>query len=131
MIGFDTNVVIRYAMRDDLEQTAKADILIEGFTAQAPGYISHITLVEVWWVLTRTYKLKNADVASFIDNLLNTASLEVQKPDLVHQALRAVRTNHADFADALIAAVSTDDGCTEIKTFDVKAAQRAGMTLLT
>ena len=131
MIGLDTNVIIRYAMRDDPAQTARADRLIEGFTAQSPGYISHITLVEVWWVLTRTYRLKSADVASFIDNLLNTASLEVQKPDLVHKALRAVRTNHADFADALITAVSTDDGCTEVTTFDVKAAQRAGMTLLT
>ena len=130
MIGLDTNVIIRYAMRDDPAQTAQADRLIEGFTAQDPGYISHITLVEVWWVLTRTYKLKDADVASFLDSLLNAASLEVQEPDLVHKALRAVRTNHADFADALIAVVSTDDGCTEVKTFDVKAAQRAGMSLL-
>jgi len=130
MIGLDTNVIIRYAMRDDPAQTAQADRLIEGFTAQDPGYISHVTLVEVWWVLTRTYKLKNADVASFLDSLLSAASLEVQKPDLVHKALRAVRTHRADFADALIAVVSTDDGCTEVKTFDVKAAQRAGMTLL-
>jgi len=130
MIGLDTNVIIRYVMRDNPAQATTADRLIEGFTPQNPGYVSHITLVEVWWVLTRVYKRKDAEVALFIDSLLNTASLLVQKPDLVHKALRAVTTNHADFADALIAAVSTDDGCAEIKTFHIEAAQRTGMTLL-
>ena len=131
MIGLDTNVIVRYVMRDDPAQTKAADALIEGFTARDPGYVSHITLVEVWWVLTRVYKLKDADVAAFFDNLLNTASLLTQNPDFVHKALRAVKTNHADFADALIVTVSADDGCTETKTFDIQAAQRAGMTLLT
>ena len=130
MIGLDTNIIIRYVMRDDEPQAQAADTLIEGFTAQDPGCISHITLVEVWWVLTRVYKLKDADVAAFLDTLLNTASLALQNPDLVHKALRAVKTNHADFADALIAAVDADAGCTETKTFDTKAAKRAGMTLL-
>ncbi|MNY70597.1 hypothetical protein D3C86_2087610 [compost metagenome] len=51
--------------------------------------------------------------------------------DLVLKALRQVAQNNADFADALIAARSMEEGCISVKTFDKRAAYRVpGMELL-
>ena len=52
MIGLDTNVLVRYLTQDDKKQSAKVNALIENeLTAQNPGFITAITLVEVVWVL--------------------------------------------------------------------------------
>jgi predicted nucleic-acid-binding protein len=131
VIGLDTNVLVRYVVRDDTEQTLAADALIDGFTTTDPGYVSHVTLVELWWVLTSTYKQDTAAVAALIDQLVAAATITVQAPDVVHAALRAVLSNRADFADAVIAGVGAAGGCAQTKTFDRRAAGRAGMTLLT
>jgi predicted nucleic-acid-binding protein len=82
-------------------------------------------------VLTSVYKRTDGAIAALIDRLLASATLTVQAPDIVHAALRAVVSERADFADALIASVDAASGCAETKTFDRKAADRAGMTLLT
>ena len=53
MIGLDTNVLVRYIVQDDPDQSAAAERLIEGrCTAQAPGYVSVSVLVlaELVWV---------------------------------------------------------------------------------
>lgn len=50
---------------------------------------------------------------------------------MVVRALRLVESSNADFADALIACRSLDEGCVSIKTFDKKAAGKIpGMELL-
>jgi predicted nucleic-acid-binding protein len=130
VIGLDTNVLVRYSIRDDPSQARLADTLIDGFTADDPGYVSHVTLAELWWVLTSSYRQDRGTVAAFIDQLLCASTLALQAPDVVHAALRAVDTAGADFADALIAATGASDGCSQTMTFDRKAARGAGMTLL-
>jgi predicted nucleic-acid-binding protein len=130
VIGLDTNVLIRYIIRDDEDQTGLADSMIDGFTVEEPGYVSHIVLVEMWWVLTSAYGQDRRMVAALIDRLLAVATVVVENPDLVHAALRAVTANGADFADAMIGATGASAGCTQTSTFDKRAAARAGLTLL-
>lgn len=40
MIGLDTNVVVRYLVQDDPDQSAAASALIEDLTETDPGYLS-------------------------------------------------------------------------------------------
>ena len=51
MIGLDTNVLVRYIMQDDSKQSAKATKLIESLDADRPGYITMVSVVELYWVL--------------------------------------------------------------------------------
>ena len=62
MIGLDTNVLVRYIMQDNLEQSSKANQLIENLTKDKRAYFSHITLVEIIWVLESCYELDKNDV---------------------------------------------------------------------
>ena len=60
MIGLDTNVLARYIMQDDAAQAKKATKLIESLTPTEPGYVPLVVVVELFWVLSRSYELSQA-----------------------------------------------------------------------
>ena len=53
MIGLDTNVLVRYIMQDDPKQSPKANELIESFDSDRPGFVTLVSVVELYWVLNR------------------------------------------------------------------------------
>jgi len=55
------------------------------------------------------------------------STLVIQDHELVTTALSAVRDHKADFADALIVAISAAHNCRNVETFDTHAIKRAGM----
>ncbi|WP_289501011.1 PIN domain-containing protein [Gloeocapsopsis sp. IPPAS B-1203] len=50
MIGIDTNILIRYFTKDDLEQWELAVQIIQN---NQPCFVSNIVLCEIVWVLKR------------------------------------------------------------------------------
>lgn len=44
VIGLDTNVIVRYLVQDDPDQSAAASALIEELTETQPGYVSLVTV---------------------------------------------------------------------------------------
>jgi predicted nucleic-acid-binding protein len=67
LIGLDTNVVIRYLVQDDKKQSAVASRFIEkSLTTDAPGYINHIILCEIVWVLQHCYSVKKQQVREIL-----------------------------------------------------------------
>ena len=67
MIGLDTNVLVRYVMQDDPKQALKATALIESLTDDNPGFITVISVLELYWVLTACYGLTNDQVKQALD----------------------------------------------------------------
>lgn len=130
MIGLDTNVLVRYLAQDDARQSGTATRVIERLTPEAPGYISHIVLVELTWVLERCYGSSRADLAKLIEGLLQTDVLVVADAATAWQALRAFRAGKADFADYMVERTAAVAGCEYTWTFDKKAARNGGMRLL-
>ena len=131
MIGLDTNVVIRYLVQDDKKQSAAATRFIEkSLTTDVPGYINHITLCEIVWVLQRCYDVTNQQLRDIIEGLLTTKQLIVENVEVAWKALRAYDANSADFCDALIGQANIHSGCEHTVTFDKKAASLPGFDLL-
>jgi len=129
VIGLDTNVIVRYLVQDDPDQSGRANELVEGLTASDRGFISLVALVEVSWVLGRAYGLDREGVADIVASLLGSAELVLERAGLVESALEDV-SEGADFADAVIARSGVAAGCQQTVTFDARAAKRAGMTLI-
>lgn len=129
MIGLDTNVLVRYFVRDDARQTAVATALIETLSHSRPAFVSHVALIELVWVLDRSYGVARDQIAMIVERVLQAGEVVVENSASVHLALAAFRAG-ADFADALIVAVDDQAGCAETVTFDTTAAKRAGMRLL-
>ena len=131
MIGLDTHVVIRYLVQDDKKQSAAATRFIEkSLTTDVPGYINHISLCEIVWVLQSCYGVTKPQVREIIDGLLTTKQLNVENVEVTWKALRAFDANSADFCDALIGQVNTHSGCEYTASFDKKAASMPGFDLL-
>jgi predicted nucleic-acid-binding protein len=130
MIGLDTNVLVRYIMQDDARQSLKATNLIESLSDDQPGFITIVSILELYWVLTSCYELTNDQVKQALDVLLRTRQFIVDRADQVLRALKVFEAGKADFADCLIERTAFSAGCEKMFTFDADAAKYAGMTLI-
>ena len=124
MIGLDTNVLVRYIVRDDEKQSAAATRLIEAkCTTDNPGRVSSIVLCELAWVLTRGYGYSRAMVGRVIRRILAVQELQAEKPELAWQAVRLFEQGRADFADFLVGLSNRENKAEVTYTFDTKAAE--------
>lgn len=130
MIGLATNVLVRYIMQDDVKQSLKATKLIESLNSDNPGYITMVSIVELYWVLTVSYELTGQQAAQALEAILRTKQFLVERADQVMRALRVFEEGKADLADCLIERSASGAGCEQTMTFDVKASKYAGMTLI-
>ena len=100
MIAVDTNVVLRYLLRDDELQSARADRL---FRESDTVLITDVVLTEaVRTLLGRRYRATRGDVISAIERLLGEPHVQFEDDQVVWSALQAHRRTDAGFADALI-----------------------------
>lgn len=129
MIGLDTNVLVRYVVRDDPAQTARADALLESLDGNDPGFVSLVVLVELYWTLGRAYRYRREQCVAVVAGLTSVPELRVERADVVRSALHQAGQG-ADFADAIITQTAVAAGCASTVTFDRGAARSAGMTLL-
>jgi predicted nucleic-acid-binding protein len=130
MIGLDTNVLARYIAQDDPKQSLKANRLMDSLTADEPGFISTVALVELSWVLTSCYEFDKRQWAHTLDLLLHSRDIAFENKEVVGRALRRFQEGNADFADCMIERSGDAAGCSHTFTFDVGAARRAGMSLI-
>ena len=130
MTGLDTNVIVRFLMKDDAEQAALANTVFAELTVVAPGFVCREVLVELVWVLQKIYRLPRTDIADAVEGLLGAREIVVESADQVAVAVDRLRKGGAGFADQMIALAGQGAGCGKTVTFDRKAAGPPGMTLL-
>jgi predicted nucleic-acid-binding protein len=127
MIGLDTNVIVRYLTQDDPVQSRRAtEILEQQLTAERPGFLCVVTMVEIAWVLDCAYGLAAQEIAAALERMLQTHVLTIENEQEVFTAMIALKKNRGTFADALIAALDAKAGCTHTLTFDRKALRLPG-----
>jgi predicted nucleic-acid-binding protein len=130
VIGLDTNVLLRFYLKDHPDQSARAAALVQAFSPQEPGHISLVTLAELIWVMDRTYRKPRIEISALIRGLLESRQVVLDNHDAVAQALRKFDSSNAGFSDCLIERLCASAGCSRSMTFDVGAAKSAGMVLL-
>ena len=130
MIGLDTNILVRYFVKDDPEQTRSAVSLIHNLTPVESGWVSLAVILELVWALNRLYRIDRIQMIRILDTLLASREIIVDQHDTVLEALRVHRSGRAGFADCLIAASAQAAGCSRTVTFDRIAARDAGMELV-
>lgn len=132
MIGLDTNILLRFFLKDDLSQTDKANALFASLPDTAPGYVSCITLMEFAWYLRRRVRLTREQIMEGISDLLDAADLVIEDEPAVEEALGIMARTTGEFADVFIALRNRDAGCVSTKTLDARTARAIpGMELLT
>lgn len=129
MKAVDTNILLRYVVRDDPRQFDKAAAFLNERTVEDPAFISLIVVAELFWALRRHYRYSREEAHSVIAALLEAAEVAFEEEAYLSALLAGEPTG--DIADHLIAYCATRAGCTSTVTFDRRAAKSVpGMKLL-
>lgn len=129
MIGIDTSVLVRALVDVDHPQHPAAAHALTSRTLADPGFISHVTLVELFWVLRKSYGIDRESILAVIQALVETEALEFEDEESVVRALSLAETG-ADFSDALIQGSMELFGVSETVTLDRDASRHLGWRLL-
>lgn len=130
MIALDTNVLVRYLVRDDQHQAEAARALLESLTPERPGYVCREVTVELVWVLERAYGFPRDRIGSVLEELVATEGLAIEAAGDVARAAIRYRAGGAGFSDLMILAAAERSGARPMYTFDRKAARIDGVELL-
>ena len=127
MLGIDTNVLVRFLIRDDEAQFEKARKLIKReLSAGRRVFVNQLVLMETEWVLRSRYAVPKSQIIETLSGLLDATDVQFEDEPSVEQALFIWKDASADFADCLIGVKNLRMGCSATATFDLKATRLPG-----
>jgi predicted nucleic-acid-binding protein len=118
MVAVDTNILVRFLVKDDPAQFQRAEKLLQDHAI----YIPDTVLLETEWVLRFAYNLPPDAIQQGFLLLLGMENVQVRDAFAVKQALDWF-AQKMDFADAWHLALS--QSCGRFATFDDKLVKRA------
>ena len=126
----DTNVLLRFVVRDDEDQFARASAFLASRTPADPAFISLVVLVEFAWSLRQRYGRSRGDIRALVTSLLDARELAFEDESEVSTIV--ADATRGELADHLIAYCARRAGCSSTVTFDQRAAKAiGGMELMT
>lgn len=124
MLGIDTNVLVRFLVRDDEAQFDKARKLFKREVAAGHRvFVNQLVLMETEWVLRSRYAVTKSQIIEAVSGLLDAGDIQFEDEPVIEEALFIWKDSTADFADCLIGARNRRVGCRATATFDVKASK--------
>ena len=119
MIFLDTNIFLRFYLRDDEAKAERCKDLLQDVASGKEGAItSTMVIAEIVWVLERTYQRPRREVADFVMSLLALPHLILTERSLVEAAIASYALQDIDFIDAYNAALMAAGDVTVIYTYD-------------
>ena len=129
MIALDTNVLVRYLVEDDENETALAARLIDRSIVRGERlFVSDIVVCETVWVLSFSYKTARSEIVNVLRNLFRARHLEFAAVDQLVRALEDYSAGKGDFADYLIRQHAQAFECESVATFDAVLLDERGFT---
>ncbi len=122
MRAVDTNVLVRYYLRDDAAQARIATSILSG----GDVFIPKTVILELEWVLRSVAGQPADKVKDCLAHLIALPGVTIEDHDEVEAALLHCRQG-IDFADALHLAAS--HACSELLTFDDRGYARRAAKL--
>ena len=132
MIALDTNVLVRFLVRDDEKQARIVYARFKRAEAERESlFIPLLVVLETIWVLESAYDRSRKEIVDSFDELKSMTILEFEKASVLQAWVDEGRKGNADLSDLLIALTAQSSGCSGAMTFDRKAARFAFFQLLT
>lgn len=131
MASLDTNVLVRYLVRDDARQLALAKRLIQAaLRAGQTLYVPITVILELEWVLRSNFGFDKEQIANAISSLLASVELSFESEAAAEVALALYQRSRADFADCVHVALAHAAGESPLWTFDRAASKLDGAKML-
>ena len=131
MKALDTNVLVRFLVKDDEQQAKTVYRLFKQAESKAEAFFIPILVVlETVWVLEAVYETTRQEILDSIDELLLMPILEFEAQSAIRSFLSSARENKTDLSDLLIAHCAKYSGCDSVITFDKRASKLGLFKLL-
>lgn len=123
MKAVDTNVLVRFLVKDDERQAQLAYAAIKQVEANKETlFVPLLVVLETIWVLQSVYGVNDDDIITTLSHLLDMPVLQFEQHTAIQQSLAAARAQCFGLADLLIAHSAKSNQCESVLTFDKKAA---------
>ena len=123
MIAIDTNILLRYILRDDEKQANLASKIINKYMGKkASILINNVVLCEFIWSL-KMKKFQKTEISGLLKEILVTEEFSFEDTNLLLECLGEFEQQNCDFADIVIAKFNHQKyEYIPTVTFDKKAA---------
>jgi predicted nucleic-acid-binding protein len=124
MKALDTNVLVRFLVKDDERQ---AQIVYNVFKqAEADKkifWVSLLVVLETIWVIDSVYEIPRKEILDSINELLLMPILKFEAQETIQRFILLAQKNTIDLPDVLIASAAKQTGCECVLIFDKKASK--------
>lgn len=117
MNAVDTNILVRFFVKNPYDEEDKIQKLIARKILQQPSFISLTVILETAWVLKGHYKFSHEEIAEVMTLLCDITHIDIENQIFLKKSITHFR-NGMDFADALH--LSQANHCEQLYTFDKK-----------
>ena len=132
MAALDTNILVRYLVRDDARQLALAHgLMARAIAAGDTLFVPATVVIELEWVLRASFGFAKPNILTAMTALLSVVELLIESEPAIEVALRLYEQGSADFADCVHIGLAHQAGETPLWTFDKACAKVDGASLLT
>lgn len=131
MVSLDTNVLIRFIVKDDDAQSRlAAELITKAKTSGKLALVTMLVVLECEWVLRSAYQFSKVEIISVLVGLLESGEVKIENDPELERALELWSRSTANFANCFILAHSRALGCATMYTFDKRASKLARCSLL-
>lgn len=131
MIAIDTNVIVRFLVRDDERQAEAArKRLKQAELARERLFIPLLVVLETIWVLESAYDKSRSEILDSIQEMRRMPVFEFEADGVIERLVNDGLRHKADLADILIAHSAQASACDAGITFDKAAAKLPFFNLL-
>ena len=131
MKALDTNLLVRFLVRDDEKQSQTVYRLFRHAESEKTVlFVPLLVILETIWVLDAVYRISRTDILDAISDILYLPILKFEAQAALKRFLIEAPAKNADLADILIACSAKQSGCETVLSFDKKAAKSGVFELL-
>ena len=124
MRGLDTNILIRFLVKDNIKQAEKVfNLFKQAESKRRLFFISNFTVIETVWVLSKLYRCSNNDILNAFNVLLSIPIINFESENLLKEFIETAKKTTLDLSDLLIGLSATYNNCKETITLDKKDAK--------
>ena len=124
MKSLDTNVLVRFLVRDDQEQADKVyELFKQTEVEKGTLHISNLVILELMWVLESAYQIERNDIISSLDKLILIPLFSFENHSALQGFLIDAPGSSYDLSDLLIAHTAKSCDADVVLTFDKKASR--------
>ena len=126
MKALDTNILIRFLVKDDERQAEAVYNLFKRAEAEKECFfVPLLVVLETIWVLGSVYDVSPNDILDAFRELLSMPLLIFESQPAVQAFTSSGKENPLDLSDLLIAQSAHYSGCEKVLTLDKQAAKSA------